>query len=138
MALSMSTFFTCERLLLPNVTMRVKLYRAASEFSLTSLADDADKNFCAVIEKASLFVRKVTVTESVKVSIERALLKSPARYPYVESLCKSFIIQTGQNSFVKESIFGTEPIRRSHCAWLLTKISVARERLILFTTKSTI
>ena len=105
-------FFTCERLLLPNVTMRVKLYRAASEFSLTSLADDADKNFCAVIEKASLFVRKVTVTESVKVSIERALLKSPARYPYVESLCKSFIIQTGQNSFVKESIFGTEPIRR--------------------------
>ena len=57
-------------------------------------------------------MRKVTLTESVKLSIERALLKAPARYPYIESLCKSYIIQSGQNSFVKESIFGSEPIRR--------------------------
>ena len=48
----------------------------------------------------------------MRLSIERALTKAPARYPYIESLCKSFIIQAGQNSFIKESIFGTEPIRR--------------------------
>ena len=68
--------------------------------------------YAAIIEKASLFVRKITLTESVRLSIERALTKAPARYPYIESLCKSFIIQAGQNSFIKESIFGTEPIRR--------------------------
>ena len=98
--------------MLPEVDIRIKLYRASNEFSLISLGDDSDKMFTAVIEKASLFVRKITVTESVRLSIERALLKAPARYPYIESLCKSFIMQSGQNSFVKESIFGTEPIRR--------------------------
>ena len=69
-----------------------------------------------------MFVRKITVTESVQLSIEKALLKSPARYPYIESLCKSFIMQSGQNSFVKESIFGTQPIRR------LTMCMVANDK----------
>ena len=40
------------------------------------------------------------------------MTKSPAVYPYIESLNKSFIIQAGQNCFVKENIFGTEPVRR--------------------------
>ena len=105
-------FFSCEKLMIPEVDIRIKLYRASNEFSLISLGDDADQLFTAVIEKSSLFVRKITVTESVRLSIERTLLKAPARYPYIESLCKSFIMQSGQNSFVKESIFGTEPIRR--------------------------
>ena len=65
-----------------------------------------------MIEKASLFVNKVVFSDSVKVSIERALTKSPAVYPYIENLNKSFIIQAGQNCFVKESIFGTEPVQR--------------------------
>ena len=39
-------------------------------------------------------------------------MKSDAIYPYIESLNKSFIIQAGQNCFIKENIFGTEPIRR--------------------------
>ena len=102
-------FFTCEKLLIPEVELRIKLYRASNEFSL--IAQD-NKMYAAIIEKGSLFVRKITLTESVRLSIERTLTKAPARYPYIESLCKSFIIQAGQNSFIKESIFGTEPIRR--------------------------
>ena len=92
--------------------MRIKLYRSSNESSLIGLGYEAKKSFTAVVEKASIFVRKVTLTESVKLSIERAFLKAPARYPYIESLSKSYIIQSGQNSFVKESIFGSEPIRR--------------------------
>ena len=64
------------------------------------------------IEKASLFVNKIVLSDAVKVSIERALSKSPAVYPYIEHLTKSFIVQAGQNCFVKENIFGTEPIPR--------------------------
>ena len=71
-----------------------------------------DGNVQAIIEKASLLVRKVVVTDSVKLSIEKALVKSSAIYPYIENLNKSFIIQAGQNCFVKENVFGTEPIRR--------------------------
>ena len=48
----------------------------------------------------------------MKVSIERALSKSRAVYPYNENLTKSLIVQAGQNCFVNENIFGTEPIRR--------------------------
>ena len=68
--------------------------------------------YAVVIERASLFVNKVVSSDAVKVSIERALTKSPVVYPYIESLNKSFIIQAGQNCFVKENIFGTEPVRR--------------------------
>ena len=57
-------------------------------------------------------MRKVVVTDSVKLSIEKALVKSSAVYPYIESLNKSFIIQADQNCFVKENVFGPEPIRR--------------------------
>ena len=102
-------FFTCKKLLIPEVEHRIKLYRASNEISLIS---PDTEGFTAIIEKASLFVRKITLTESVRLSIERALTKAPARYPYIESLCKSFIIQAGQNSFIKESIFATESIRR--------------------------
>ena len=114
--------FSCEKLIDPEVDIRVKLYHASNEFSLISLADDNGKLFTAVIEKASKFVRKITDTESIRLSIEKALLKSPARYPYIKSLCKSFIMQSGQNSFVEESIVGTEPIRR------LTMCMVANDK----------
>ena len=110
-------FLECEKFLLPNVTLHVRLYRSPNNtvLHLKGTDDDAknlDGKILPVVEKASLFVRKVVVTDSVKLSIERALLKSEAIYPYIESLNKSFIIQAGQNCFIKENIFGTEPIRR--------------------------
>ena len=103
--------------MIPRVTLHWRLFRSPNN-TLLSLkgADDEAKavggKVQSVIEKASLFVRKVVVTESVKLSFERALLKSCAIYHYIESLNKSFIIQAGQNSFIKENVFGTEPIRR--------------------------
>ena len=68
--------------------------------------------YAVVIERASLYVNEVVLSNAVKVSIERALTKRPVVYPYIESLNKSFIIQAGQNYFVQENIFGTEPVRR--------------------------
>ena len=53
--------------------------------------------YAVVIERASLFVNKVVLSDAVKVSNERASAKSPAVYPYIESLNKSLIIQAGQN-----------------------------------------
>ena len=113
-------FLECERLLLPGVTLHLRFYRSANHCAMETLttlnAVDAkalDQNPpIVVIEKASLFVNKIVLSDAVKVSIERALTKSKAVYPYIENLSKSFIIQAGQNCFVKENIFGTEPIRR--------------------------
>ena len=41
--------------------------------------------------------------------IEKTLLKSDAVYPYTESLNESFIIQAGQNCFVKKKILEQNP-----------------------------
>ena len=68
--------------------------------------------YTVVIERASLFVNKVVLSDAVKISIERALTKSPAVYRYIDSLNKIFIIQAKQNRFIQENIFGTEPVRR--------------------------
>lgn len=104
-------FFECEKVLLPGVTMHLRLHRSSNDFSLTTLATTTEK-YVAVIERASLFVTKLMVKDSVKLSIEKALIGAPAHYPYIEMMNKSFIIQAGQNSFVKENLFGTEPVRR--------------------------
>ena len=113
-------FLDCERLLLPGVTLHLRFYRSPNNCAFESVgtwsAADIKRvdqtPYSVVIEKASLFVNKVVLSDSVKVSIDRALTKSPAVYPYIESLTKSFIIQARQNCFVKENIFGTEPVHR--------------------------
>ena len=113
-------FLDCERLLLPGVTLHLRFDRSPNNCALESMGtwEAADIKrvdqtpYAVVIERASLFVNKVVLSDAVKVGIERALTKSPAVYPYIESLNKSFIIQAGQNFFVKENIFGSEPVRR--------------------------
>ena len=104
-------FFECEKLLLPGVTLHLRLHRSSNDFSLQSLAESDDK-FVIVIERASVFVTKLILMDSVRLSIEKALINAPAHYPYIEMMNKSFIIQAGQNSFVKENLFGTDPVRR--------------------------
>ena len=106
-------FFECEKILLPGITLHIRFHRSSNDFVLTSLDSSSDdEKFVAIIERASLFVTKMVVKDSVRMSIEKALVSGPAHYPYIETLNKSFIIQAGQNSFVKENIFGTEPVRR--------------------------
>lgn len=112
-------FFNSEQFLIPGVQMLLRFYRASNDFSLlhtpqktTATATDKTMSFHAQIQQASLFVRKVVMTESVKMSMERALLKEPARYPFIETLSKSAVIQANQNCYVHEGVFGDEPIRR--------------------------
>ena len=102
------------------MTLHLRFYRSPNHCALEALNDLSDDEVSAldknppivVIEKASLLVNKIVLSDSVKVSIKRALLKSCAVYPYIENSTKSFIIQSGQNCFVKENVFGTEPVRR--------------------------
>ena len=110
-------FFYCEKLLLPGVTLNLRRFRSLNNTMLFMKGTDheakaLDGKVQAIIEKAFLFWRKVVVTDSVKLSIEKVLVKISAIYPYIENLNRSFIIKAGQNCFVKENVFGTEPIRR--------------------------
>ena len=123
-------FLDCERLLLPGLTLHLRFYRSPNTCAIESVGtwEAADIKrvdqtpYAVVIERASLFVNKVVVSDAVKVSIERALTKSLAVYPYIQSLNKSFIIQSGHNCFIKENIFGTEPVRRLTLCMVRNKI----------------
>ena len=104
-----SIFFNCEKLLTPDSVLRIKLTRASDEFSIISIDK---KVYRSVIEQACLFVRKISITDQMKVAINNNIKTSPLRYAYIEKLNKSFIIPSGQNRFSKEDIFNGEPIRR--------------------------
>ena len=120
----------CEKLLLPGVTLHLRLHRSSNDFPLQSLAESDDK-FVIVFERASVFVTKLILKDSVRLSVEKALINAPAYYPYLEMLNKSFIIRAGQNSFVKENHFGTDPVRR--LTFCMATSSVERWTLRLFT-----
>ena len=110
-------FFECEKILLPGITLHIRLHRSSNDFVLTSLDSSSDdEKFVAIIERASLFVTKMVVKDTVRMSIEKALVCGPAHYPYIETLNKSFIIQAGQNSFVKENILERNQPDVSLCA----------------------
>ena len=60
--------FECEKILLPGVRLHLSLRMSSSDFALTSVATSGDK-FVTVIERASLFVTKLIVKDSVRLSM---------------------------------------------------------------------
>ena len=42
--------------------------------------------------------------------------KKPAQYNYMESIARSFIMQSRQNQFIQENVFNNAPIRRKAVA----------------------
>ena len=103
-------FFECDKLLLPGVTLHLRLHRSINDFSLELSADSNNKN-AVVIEGASVYVASIILKDSVRLSFEKALINAPAHYPSIERMEKSFSIQAGQNSFLKENISGTDLVR---------------------------
>ena len=95
-------FLDCEVLLLPSVTLHLHLYWSPNICAMESLTDleaDAGKShpLLVVTEKSSLFLNKIVFSDTVNLSIELAITKSRAVYPYIQRSRKSFITQSGQN-----------------------------------------
>ena len=116
-------FFNCEQLLLPKSHLRIKLEKAKKDFVLIqepipNTADNADlqKPYQAgsihfKITKAILFAKQMVVSENVYSSIEKAWMKSPAKYNFIETEAKTSVIPRGQNVYVRENVFNNKPIR---------------------------
>ena len=86
-------FFTCDRHLLSGVTLRISFRRSIDDFLIIS--DDAGKSYKVKIIEANLYVRKMTLNDDVVSAIEKTLLSSPASYPYLETITKTFLASTG-------------------------------------------
>ena len=54
----------------------------------------------------------MTLNDYVVLAIEKTLLSSPASYPYLETITKTFLAFTGLQSWKQEDVFNREPFRR--------------------------
>ena len=101
-------WFTCEKLLLPNTKVRIKLIRARPNFYMLS----DNPNVSLKIVDCSLFTRRVLVAEPNHHNLQWNLEREPAQYNYMETIARTFIIPSSQNQFIQENIFNNAPIRR--------------------------
>ena len=107
-------FFTCDGHVRSGVTLRISFRRSIDDFSLIS--DDAAKSCKIKITEANLYVRKMTLNDDVVSAIEKTLLSSPASYPYLETITKTFRASAGLQSWKQEDVFGANPLDDSPLA----------------------
>ena len=79
------------------VTLRIAFQRSIDDFVIIS--DDSAKHYKAKIVEANLNARKITLNDDVVSAIEKTLPTSPASYPYLETLTKTFLASTGLYSW---------------------------------------
>jgi hypothetical protein len=103
-------FFTCDKLILPHVELRLKLVRAADSFCIIS--NDAGVTYSAKVIDAQLIVRKLKVADNVHLAIHKTLQSSPAQYHFLETVTRTYVVPANQSNFNKEAIMGNEPVRR--------------------------
>ena len=98
-------FSSSDKHLISGVTIRLSLRQSPNDFVIMS-------DYRVEITEANLYMRKMTVTDFVLSSIEKTLLKTPAKYNYIEVLPRVFLATTGVQSWRQEDVYAKEPVRR--------------------------
>ena len=100
--------YQCEKFLLPNTKIRLKLIQARPNFYMISY----NPHVSLRVLDCSLFTRRVVVNEVYHQTIKYQLTHQPACYNFMETIARTFIIPSGQNQFIHENVFNNAPIRR--------------------------
>ena len=103
--------FQCEKILLPNTKIRLKLIRARPSFYMISYNPYVSLR----VLDCSLFTRRVVVNEVYHQTIKYQLTHQPwrqLREHFMETIARTFIIPSGQNQFIQKNVFSNAPIRR--------------------------
>ena len=79
--------------------------------------------------QASLYVRKLIVSDNAYSAIETTLTKTPALYRYTEIIPKTFLISFGVRTWSHEDVFSREPIRRFTIAMATNEVFLGAERV---------
>ncbi|XP_074649071.1 uncharacterized protein LOC141904385 [Tubulanus polymorphus] len=97
-----SDAFGLDKLLLSNVTVKVKLIRSKDAFCLMS--PNPDVKFKVKIENATLNVRRVQLSPSVQLAHEKALATSNAKYHFVKTSIFPVNIPRGVRSVIRDNL----------------------------------
>ncbi|XP_073699863.1 uncharacterized protein F54H12.2-like [Garra rufa] len=102
-----SDIFFQEKLMINGVDIKIRMIKGKDEFCLMTGDDEAYK---LNIVSASLFVKKVTVSPSVRLAHAQTLLTTTAKYPIDRVCLKNFSIPSGSRVTNQENLFlGTLP-----------------------------
>ncbi|XP_054757242.2 uncharacterized protein F54H12.2-like [Lytechinus pictus] len=91
------------RYLINGVDLRVKLIRHKDAFSL--MTNTPASGYRVKIESCTLYVRKIKVSPSTALTLERALEKTTAKYPIDRVVTKVISVSTGQMSLQQDHVF---------------------------------
>ena len=73
-------------------------------------------------------MRKLTFIDDVVSAIEKTLLSSPASYPHLETITKTFLASTGLQIWKQEDVSSTQPFQRlAICLNTKEKISGSKQ-----------
>ena len=103
----------CEKLLLPNTKVRLKLIRARPNFYMTFY----NPHVSVKVFDCSLITRNVVVNEVYHRTIKYQLTHQPACYKFMEKIALTFFIPSGLNQFYQENVFNNAPFRRVLLRW---------------------
>ena len=98
-------YFSWEKDLVSGITLDISMRRSKDDFAV--IGEDPAIHCKVKIEKANLFIRKMTKSDNVVRTVEKTLLKTPAIYGYNELITKTFLATTIINDYQK---FGVKEI----------------------------
>ena len=109
-----SELFSQSKLLLPNTELRLRFLKNDEKFSLMSKVEN--HNYRIVTDQAYLLVRQCTISDSVSVSHQLALLKENAKYPINKVKTSFYVKGPGRSDLsVPNLVSGTLPDRIVVC-----------------------
>ena len=94
--------FMQDKLLLPNVEVRIVLYPNSNKFCLLNYSAG---EFKLDVRTLKFYVKTVEVMKSMFLGIERTLLKTPAKYPMKRVLVRTIHISAGRRSLPENDLF---------------------------------
>ena len=101
---------TLSRYILNQVDVKIKLYRTAANFSLSS--GEAHPNYTIEIVDIYLLVKKIRVNPAVIYGHSEILKSTNAKYPFMKTDCRIQSIAAGSTSFHWDNMFqGQKPGR---------------------------
>ena len=92
-----------EKYLLNRVDLTVRMTRAPNAFSL--MVGDDEENYKWVIEEAVLKLRKVHLSDALRLAQEERLMRENAKIPINRVLCNVYSIPAGIQTYTKDNLF---------------------------------
>ena len=103
-----SDIFTQDKLILDNISLRLRFVRSKDTFSLLAKPKNEGETtpqYKVKIVHSSLFIRKVKVNPAIVLAHAKALQTSTAKYPIKRVVLKVFSVPQGNMNIVQDNLF---------------------------------